>query len=206
MRLAANRQRVADLASIREAISVLAGPDDAEQGGAHVRHNSGENEWYTPPEYIAAARAAMGGIDLDPASTAAANEIVGATAFYAIENDGLAQPWAGRVWMNPPYAPPLIDEFCAKLIASFSAGDISQACVLVNNATETGWFQSVARVATAVCFPRGRVRFWHPERESATPLQGQAVLYLGPFSGDFNAEFGQFGGIPLLVDQMALAE
>jgi hypothetical protein len=31
----------------------------ARKGMVHVSHNSGENEWYTPPEYIAAARARL---------------------------------------------------------------------------------------------------------------------------------------------------
>ena len=37
-----------------------------------------------------------------------------------------------------------------------------------------------------------RVKFWHPERESA-PLQGQAILYLGPADKAFVTEFKAHG-------------
>jgi len=158
----------------------------------HVAHNSGNNEWYTPAEYIQAARHVLGRIDLDPASSLTANDIVDAETFYTAEDDGLTKEWQGRVWMNPPYAGELIGKFMSKLCQHFRGGEVAEAIVLVNNATETGWFQETAALASAICFPKGRVKFWHPEKESA-PLQGQALLYLGTRPRAFSVAFADFG-------------
>jgi phage N-6-adenine-methyltransferase len=163
----------------------------------HVAANAGDNEWYTPPEYIRAATQVMGGIDLDPASTSEANDIIGAAKFYTQDDNGLLHGWGGRVWMNPPYARPLIDEFCGKLAEEYAAGNVQQAITLTNNATETGWFHALAEVGAAIAFPRHRVKFWHPRKE-ATPLQGQACFYLGENIQGFRDEFVQFGFTVLL--------
>jgi len=163
--------------------------------GAHVSNNSGENEWYTPPKYIEAARAVMGGIDCDPASSEIANRIVKAETFYTIQDDGLKQEWGKRIFMNPPYAPPLISKFCEAVTAKYESGEIEQACVLVNNATETAWFQRMLEKASAACFVRGRVKFLDINGNPGAPLQGQAVLYFGEDIEKFNSTFVIFGAI-----------
>jgi len=174
----------------RDAYNAIA---NAAPAAPHVSQNTGNNEWYTPRQFIAAAREVLGAIDLDPASSEDANVIVEATTYYTLDDNGLERPWRGRVWMNPPYAQPEIKHFAAKFAASVDAGDIPAGIVLVNNATETDWFRTLSDVATAVCFPSGRVRFWSPDRESATPLQGQAVLYTGDRVAAFRQAFSEFG-------------
>jgi len=159
----------------------------------HVVNNTGNNEWYTPAEYIEAARRVMDRIILDPASSDLANETVQANIYYTTERDGLNRPWFGKVWMNPPYAAELIGKFCDKLAQHYAAGDIEEAIVLVNNATETKWFNTLISEASAVVFPQGRVRFNSPSGEQAFPLQGQAVIYFGTNTARFFNEFKTFG-------------
>lgn len=154
----------------------------------HVTNNNGDNEWYTPPEFIEAAVKVMGSIDLDPASTAQANTVVGAKTFYTAEQDGLSQPWFGRVWLNPPYAQPIVKDFTARLANAYLHGEIDEACVLVNNATDTAWWQYLANPASAICFPEGRIRFWHPQKQGS-PLQGQTILYFGQRFEEHITEF-----------------
>jgi hypothetical protein len=167
--------------------------EEAKANRPHVANNSGENEWYTPKEYIEAARRVMGSIDLDPASCPAANVVVKAAQIFTIDDDGLLQEWSGNVWMNPPYAQPYMAQFAEKVSAQFEKGNIHQAIVLVNNATETAWFQRMAGVSSAICFPKSRIKFWNPQKTTAAPLQGQAVLYLGSSPDRFTEEFSSFG-------------
>lgn len=155
---------------------------------AHVSRNTGNNEWYTPEHYIAAARLVMGDIDLDPASCALANKTVKAKKYYGKDEDGLVKPWHGNVWLNPPYAQPLINKFADKVCQR----EFDQAIVLVNNATETKWFQALASQADAMCFPSTRIKFVGPEGAVGQPLQGQAFLYYSADVSKYKYQFDLF--------------
>jgi phage N-6-adenine-methyltransferase len=168
----------------------------ANAGAPHVSHNSGNNEWYTPAEYIEAARRVMNdGIDLDPATTEAANDVIKAAQIFTAADDGLKQEWSGRVWLNPPYAQPIIGKFISKLVAHVQANDLEAAIVLVNNATDTEWFQEMGAFADAICFKNGRIKFWGPDGMEGSPLQGQAFLYFGTETWRFVKHFSAFGSI-----------
>jgi len=161
-------------------------------GKPHVSYNSGDNEWYTPKKYIESVRIVLGEIDLDPASSEKANEIVKASKYFTSQTNGLTEGWFGKAWMNPPYSSDLIGLFTEKFTQHFNNRDISEGIVLVNNATETAWFQFMTKCASSICFPNTRIKYWSPNKEISTPLQGQAFLYFGD-STNFENEFEKYG-------------
>jgi len=161
----------------------------------HVTKNTGENEWYTPEKYIESARQVMGAIDLDPASCEDANATVKAKKFYCMADDGLSKRWKGNVWLNPPYSKDLCRRFIDKLIEERKEGRVSQAIVLVNNATETAWGQALLAASAAVCFPSARIQFISKYGKLGNcPLQGQMVCYLGDKPDGFIDVFSDLGG------------
>lgn len=155
---------------------------------------SDQNDWRTPRKFLDAARAVLGGIDLDPASSAEANETVQAGQFYTEEDDGLKKPWKGTVWLNPPYGGQA-RLFIERLLREFEVGNVTGACTLVNShPTETKWFQELFR--HTVCFIRGRIDFGGPSREVAsTSTHGSAIVYLGTDIPAFVQAFEQFGAV-----------
>src|SRR5262245_18494348 len=120
---------------------------------------TGEVEWYTPPQYIELARTVFGEIDLDPASSDKAQETVRARQHFTVEQDGLRREWHGRVWLNPPYAFPVMGEFVEKLVEERAAERFTAAIMLTHSYTDTAWFHTASEIADAICFPRGRIAF-----------------------------------------------
>lgn len=59
------------------------------------------DEIYTPPELFEKMAITF---DLDVCAPKGGVPWIPAARHYSIEDDGLSQPWTGRVWMNPPYS------------------------------------------------------------------------------------------------------
>jgi site-specific DNA-methyltransferase (adenine-specific) len=95
-------------------------------------------EWRTPRVLFAELEAEFGAFDLDPAAT---RENALCPHFYTKEQDGLRQPWFGRVFCNPPYGGGL-GRWIAKGIRSVLAGDCSLVVFLLPVRSDTSWFHS----------------------------------------------------------------
>jgi hypothetical protein len=90
-------------------------------------------EWYTPPEVFEALAISF---DLDPAAPAGGVPWVPAERFLSQSENGLVQPWAGRVWLNPPYGRGTA-EWLERLARH---GD---GLALVFARTDTRWYQEI---------------------------------------------------------------
>lgn len=167
--------------------------DDEDDEHNHRAQGTGENEWYTPPDIIEAAREVLGAFDLDPASNDTAQETVRAKKYFTQDDDGLTQEWHGCVWLNPPYSQPAITHFVEKLVAEYQSGRVTEAILLTHNYTDTSWFHTAASACTAVCFTRGRIAFLSPTGEKAAPTQGQAFTYFGDNVEKFREHFASLG-------------
>jgi hypothetical protein len=122
-------------------------------GGAgfthELAHHGETDEWLTPPWIFDALGITF---TLDPCSAGPGKDFVPAITRYTAKDDGLALPWFGTCWCNPPYGP----KAAAWLDKLARHGD---GIAFIYARTDTAWFQRVAPKAHAVCFIAGRVRF-----------------------------------------------
>ena len=173
----------------------LAEKDKRPRSGNATHDN--DDEWYTPPAIVTACRATMGGIDLDPASHDVANRCVKATRYFTAADDGLSQPWSGRVFLNPPYSKQAGKAaFIAKLAASFDAGDVTAAAVVLSYDFSASWFEPLRGKYAAICLCRGRVQFYkETPGDGHDPALGTSIVYLGPDVVRFAHAVVEFGDV-----------
>jgi hypothetical protein len=120
------------------------------RGFTHEPGAGGSPEWFTPPEIFTALDLAF---DTDPCAPAPhLAPWIPASLRYSLPVDGLAQPWYGRVWLNPPYGTET-GRWVGRL------ADHGNGIAFTFTRADTPWWQSAVARADLVCFVAGRVEF-----------------------------------------------
>lgn len=189
-----------------------------------VNQTSGDAgfEYYTPPVWTAAARAMFGVIDLDPASNVVANKTVQAKQYFTEADNGLVQPWHGRVWMNHPFHRgeaacvsdhskckkkacqkrgyhinepiPSNADWVNKLLHEYLSSNIEEAlCITFCNSSET-WFRPLLQWPQL--FPHGRVHYLGKDGKPIKGCtKGSVITYIGTDIKRFAKAFNHLGTI-----------
>jgi hypothetical protein len=146
------------------------------------------DDWYTPPEIFEALRLTF---DLDPCSPGPDHWVPARRVFTRID-DGLAQPWSGLVFMNPPFGGrnghvPWLRRFL----------DHGNGIAIVRAYTSSDWFHRYAVHAETMLFPKGKTKFVRPDGSiGRAPGHGVVLLGLGDVANDALRK----SGLGLVVD------
>jgi hypothetical protein len=114
------------------------------------------SEWRTPERIFDALELEFA---LDPCAPLDGPYFVPARKRYTVNDNGLARPWRGLVFVNPPFGGrnghvPWMQKFF-----KHEGGGI----LLVRAYTSSGWWHRyVTPNAELLCFPRGKTQFVHP--------------------------------------------
>lgn len=168
------------ISNYREALRLLSAPDDS------VHFSSESPEWYTPPEILDRAKRTLRAIELDPCSD---GKTVPASKHFTKADDGLARPWFGTVYMNPPYGSE-IGDWVEKLCAEYGSGNVTEAIALVPARVDTEWWRRFEDFA--VCFVNGRLKFSGHENSAPFP---SALVYIGKNVKQFRKAFEDIGSV-----------
>lgn len=134
-----------------------------------VHFSSATDLWATPQEFFDKYNAVYG-FTLDVCANA---DNAKCANFFTIVDDGLAQEWAGVVWMNPPYGR-TIKEWMRKAYESSLKG-CTVVC-LVPSRTDTAWWHDYA-VKGDIEFIRGRLKFGG--HKNSAPFPSAVVVFRG---------------------------
>lgn len=161
----------------------MSAPTKTKGMGGHQSARMQKDEWLTPPWILER----LGCFDLDPCASVS-RPWPTANDHLTINEDGLLQPWHGRVWCNPPYGQHTV----MWLEKCFRHGN---AIALIFARTETDmFFEYVWPFASALLFIRGRLHFYDIQGRRADANSGAPSVLVA--YGNNNADCLYGSGIP----------
>lgn len=136
-----------------------------------VHFSCATSEWETPQFLFEELSRTYGGFTLDPCAT---RQNAKCGCFFTREDDGLSQPWHGKVFVNPPYGRD-IGRWVRKAFEESMRGALV-VCLLPAR-TDTGWWQDYAKRGH-IHFLRGRLRFGDAQNTAPFP---SAIVTFGRY-------------------------
>ena len=118
-------------------------------GFTHESQNAETVSWYTPPSIFELLNLRF---DLDCCAPTGGVPWIPADQHYSLPQDGLTEPWFGKVWCNPPYG-----KETPKWLEKMNSH--RNGVCLVFARTDTKWFHDYVSKADALLFLKGRVQF-----------------------------------------------
>lgn len=149
-------------------------------------------DYFTPPEIIAAARQGMGGIDLDAASHWVANREHKIPRYFHIGHSAFEHDWQGRVWLNPPYGEN--ERWWTRALEFVESGAVDHLCALSPVwAFTTKVAQPLMAQSSAMILLSPTPKFWGNSAGREGSNMPHAIVYSGDRDAEVVQAFRPFG-------------
>lgn len=133
-----------------------------------VLFSSATSEWETPQDLFDQMNDEFH-FDVDACATP---QNAKCDLYYTAADDGLAEPWRGVCWCNPPYGRD-VGRWVAK--AAESAREGAVVVMLLPARTDTRWFHDYIYHRAEVRFIRGRLKFGGSK--NSAPFPSMIVIF-----------------------------
>jgi hypothetical protein len=134
--------------------------------GSHQRC-VGKSQVHLTPRWVIGD---LGPFDLDPCAAYPRPWDCARTNFIEA-TDGLACPWFGMVWLNPPFDRYQVGKWIQKL------AEHGNGICLVHARTEAAWFQPIWRHAALIFFRSSRLKFCRPDGTEHSANSGAPPVF-----------------------------
>lgn len=159
---------------------------------SHQSARMKNDEWLTPPEIVRAC----GDFDLDPCAPIVRPWDT-ARQHFTVQDDGLTQPWHGRVWCNPPFGREAI-KWLRRMV------EHGNGIALIPARTETVMFyETVWGAADGLLFMQGRPHFHYVDGRRATANSGAPICLVAYGSDNVDVLRASGLGITLALQREA---
>lgn len=135
-----------------------------------VMFSSATDNWATPQDFFDKLNAEFH-FDLDVCADKFNHKC---DTYYTKEQDGLAMPWKGIIWCNPPYGR-TIGKWVQKAYETFAWG--GTVVMLLPARTDTKWFHEYIYNKAEIRFIKGRLKFGNSK--NAAPFPSMIVVFDG---------------------------